>query len=158
MRLSRRTTATVVGAAGLVLGILTAGQGLANAAPAWGGGTSTCTGTVTSPGELTGTYDNLVITGACVVQDGPVQVRGNLTVAQGAALTAIFGQDDLTSSGNSNLTVHGNFYVQQGASVMLGCSRCSSVSGSAPPQLSVFRTSRALTIRTRTIQLSIPMT
>ncbi len=121
MRLSRRTTAAVVGTAGLVLGILTAGQGLANAAPAAGGGTSTCTGTITSPGELTGTYNNLVITGACVVQDGPVRVRGNLTVAPGADLTAIFGQDDLTSSGNSNLTIRGNLYVQQGASVMLGC-------------------------------------
>jgi len=116
-----RKTAAIVGTTGLVLGILTAGQGIASAAPATANGTSTCTGTITSPGELTGTYNNLVITGACVVQDGTVHVLGNLTVARGADLTAIFGEDDLTHSGNSNLYVGGNLYVDQGASVMLGC-------------------------------------
>ncbi len=121
MRPNRRTLAAVAGTAGLVVGMLTAGQSIAFAASAGVPGTSTCTGTLTSPGELAGTYGNLVITGACVVQDGPVRVLGNLTIAPGADLTAIFGQDDLTGSGNSNLVVRGNLLVQSGASVMLGC-------------------------------------
>jgi hypothetical protein len=114
MRLSRRTTAVVVGTAGLVLGILTAGQGLANAVPA-GGGTSTCTGTLTSPGELSGTYNNLVITGACAIQNGPVQVRGNLTVAPNGILNAVYGAN------GSNITIGGNLIALQNSSVMLGC-------------------------------------
>ena len=42
-------------------------------------------------------------------------------VGPGASLVADFGQNDLTHSGTSNLTVHGNMAVLQGASVLLGC-------------------------------------
>jgi hypothetical protein len=61
----------------LVAGVLAVGQGVAAAAPASHGGTFTCTGPLTSPGELSGTYANLVINGACAVQSGPVHVKGN---------------------------------------------------------------------------------
>lgn len=101
---------------------ITASPGLAAAATAIpADGSQTCTGTVTSPGTLAGTYGNLVITGACVVDAGPVNVTGSLTIASGAALTAIFGLNDQTGSGNSNLTVHGNLTVESDGSLMMGC-------------------------------------
>jgi hypothetical protein len=115
MTLSRRTTAAVLGTAGLVLGILTAGQGLASAAPARAGGTYVCTGTLTSPGELLGTYSNVVISGACAVQTGPVHVTGNLTVAPNGILNAVYGAD------GSYITIGGNLLALKNASVMLGC-------------------------------------
>jgi hypothetical protein len=115
MRLSRRTTAVVIGTAGLVIGVLTAGQGLASAAPAMGGGTFTCTGTLTAPGELSGTYSNVVINGACAVQTGPVHVRGNLTVARNGILNADYGSD------GSRISIDGNLVVQQNGSVLMGC-------------------------------------
>jgi hypothetical protein len=116
-----RVTASMLGTGALLLGLVAAGQGVA-AAAARHDGSQTCTGTIDSPGTLAGTYrSNVVVTGACVVDAGPTDIRGNLIVAQGADLTAIFGQDDQTGSGNSNLTVHGNVIVQSGASVMMGC-------------------------------------
>jgi hypothetical protein len=107
----------------LIIGALCASQGSAAAAAALpgGDGTQTCTGTVSSPGTLAGTYGNVVIAGACVIDAGPADVTGNLTIAAGGALTAIFGLDDQTGSGNSDLTVHGNLIVGDGASLMLGC-------------------------------------
>ena len=106
-----------------MLGAVFAAPGLAAAATVHPthGGAQTCTGTVSSPGTLSGTYGNLVIDGACVANAGPVTVRGNLIVAKGAALTAIFGLNDQTNSGNSNMTVRGNLIVESGGSLMLGC-------------------------------------
>jgi hypothetical protein len=105
----------VLGAGGLVLGALTASQGVASAAATHASSTTTCTGTATAPGELTGTYNNLVIKGECAVQNGPVTVRGNVTVDPNAALNAVFGLK------NSNLTIDGNMTVLKNASVMIGC-------------------------------------
>ena len=106
-----------------MIGFVAATPGLAAAATALplGSGAQTCTGTVDSPGTLAGTYGNVVVTGACVVNAGPVNVTGNLTIASGGALTAIFGLNDQTNSGNSNMTVHGNLTVDSGGSLMLGC-------------------------------------
>ncbi|HEY7143444.1 MAG TPA: hypothetical protein VH637_04290 [Streptosporangiaceae bacterium] len=109
-----RILACALGAGGLVLGTLTAGQGLA-AAAVQQGGTQTCTGTLAAPGQLSGSYSNLVIDGACAIQNGPVHVSGNLTVAPNAILNAVFGAN------GSRLTVDGNMVVQDNASVMLGC-------------------------------------
>jgi hypothetical protein len=123
MRFNFRTLSCWLGIGGLMAGTILASPGLASAAianPASGGG-QTCTGTVDSPGTLAGNYGNLVITGACVVNAGPVTVNGNLTIASGGALTAIFGLNDQTNSGNSNMTVHGNLVVDNGGSLMLGC-------------------------------------
>jgi hypothetical protein len=49
------------------------------------------------------------------VQNGPVQVLGNLTVEPNASLNAVFGLK------NSNLTVWGNMNVDKNATVMMGC-------------------------------------
>jgi hypothetical protein len=111
----------VLVAGAIVLGISAAGQGMAAASPSHSGGNYTCTGTASSPGTLAGTYANVMVTGACVVDAGPVDIKGNLTVAPDATLAALYGLDDQTGTGNSDMTVHGNMVVQQGASVMLGC-------------------------------------
>ncbi len=108
---------------GIEPAIASPGSGAASATTAFpaGGSAQTCTGTVDSPGTLAGSYGNVIITGACVVDAGPVNVSGNLTIASGGALTAIFGLNDQTGSGNSNMTVHGNLVVDTGGSLMLGC-------------------------------------
>jgi hypothetical protein len=96
MRPNLRVLLSLLGSSGLVLATMTAGQGSANASAslAAGGGTQTCTGTITSPGTLAGTYGNVLITGACVVDAGPADITGNLTLAPGSALTGLFGLDD----------------------------------------------------------------
>jgi hypothetical protein len=99
---------------------MAASQGIAVAAPR-SAGTYVCTGTLNSPGTLVGSHGNVIIKGACVVDAGPAHVHGNLTLERGADLTAIFGRDDLTHKGNSNLKISGNLIVRKGASVMLGC-------------------------------------
>ena len=113
-----------LGSSGLLLGILTLSPQYAAAAQArtgtWGG-TYTCTGTLAAPGTLAGSYADVVVNGACVVNAGSVDIHGNLIIAPGASLAAIFGQNDQTKTGNSDITVHGNIVVQQGASLMLGC-------------------------------------
>ncbi len=117
MRLDARAL-SLLGMAGLLIGL---SPGPASAAPATAGGTQTCTGTLASPGTLAGTYGNVVISGTCVADAGPADVTGNLTIAPGGALAAVFGLDDQTGTGNSNLTVHGNLTVGAGASLILGC-------------------------------------
>jgi hypothetical protein len=89
---------------------LAAVAGPANAAT----GSSTCTGTLGSPGTLSGNYaSNVTVNGDCLVDAGPTTVHGNLTVSPGSALVAAFG--------SSNLTVSGNVTVQSGASLIMGC-------------------------------------
>jgi hypothetical protein len=103
----------------LVLGA--ASQGVAAAATASSDGNFNCTGSLASPGVLAGSYGDVSVTGTCVVNAGSAVVHGDLTIAPGGALAAIFGQNDLTSSGNSDLTVQGDLIVQSGGSLMLGC-------------------------------------
>ncbi len=116
-----RTLSCLIGAGGLLVAALALSTGSAAAATAQSGGTFTCTGTIDSPGILVGTHTNVVIHGACVVNAGPATVNGNLVIAPGAALTAIWALNDQTGTGNSDLTVRGNLTVQNGASLMLGC-------------------------------------
>ncbi len=113
---------------GLALSAALVGSGLATAAPAGAdpGGNhhhgAQCTGTPTAPGTLVGTYNSdVVVTGVCVVDAGPASVRGDLTVTPGSALLAVFGLNDQTGTGNSNLSVRGDVTVGQGASLLLGC-------------------------------------
>jgi hypothetical protein len=116
MRASLRVRAVVVAAALAAAGLVV-GQGSAIASAA-----STCTGTSTNPGTLAGNYPgNVEIVGTCNIDAGPANVAGNLVVSPGASLVGIFGMNDETDSGNSNLTVQGNLDVDQGASVMIGC-------------------------------------
>jgi hypothetical protein len=87
--------------------------GPANAAGAAAG----CTG-----GSLPGgTYSQVTINGVCLVNAGPVTVTGNLVVTPGSALVAAFGLNDMTQSGNSNLTVDGNLTVDTAGELILGC-------------------------------------
>jgi hypothetical protein len=81
-----------------------------------------CAGTPEAPGVLAGRYlGNVTIAGECVVDGGQAVVEGNLIVSEGAALIAAFGSNDLTHSGSSRLTVHGNVRVLGGASLLMGC-------------------------------------
>jgi cytoskeletal protein CcmA (bactofilin family) len=101
------------GAAAVVLGLCVAAAIGAQGAV---GGNFTCSGTFDNPGQLSGTIKgNVQVTGACVVDEGPTVVRGNLTVGQGATLAAIFGLE------NSTLTVHGNLTVQKDGTAVIGC-------------------------------------
>jgi hypothetical protein len=77
-------------------------------------GSTTCTGTLGSPGTLSGVYSsNVTVNGVCQVDAGPATLQGNLTLTPGSALTATFG--------SSNLDVKGNVTVQNGASLIMGC-------------------------------------
>jgi len=91
------------------------------AAQAAAGGNFTCSGTFANPGVLAGTINgNVSVTGFCAVNAGPAVVKGNVTVAQGAALVAAFGAE------NSTLTVMGNLIVQQDGAAAIGCNPDSS--------------------------------
>lgn len=107
----------IIGIAGLIVAAV---PGIAEAAP-HGGGNYTCNGTLTAPGTLAGNYANVYVAGVCLVDAGNVNVSGNLMVGPGGSLVADFGQNDHTQSGTSNLTVHGNVAILQGASALLGC-------------------------------------
>lgn len=107
----------IIGIAGLIVGAV---PGIAEASP-HSGGNFTCNGTLASPGTLAGNFANVYVAGVCLIDAGNVNVSGNLMVGPGASLVGDFGQNDLTSSGTSNLTVHGNVAVLQGASLIIGC-------------------------------------
>lgn len=74
------------------------------------GGTSlTCHG-----GSIpAGTYSSLTVAGVCAADSGDVKVTGNLAVAPGGVLLAVFG--------GSNVAVAGNVTVGTGAALALGC-------------------------------------
>jgi hypothetical protein len=71
---------------------------------------STCAG-----GSIaSGTYRSLTITGLCLVDSGNVEVEGNVTVAPGGGLEAIFS--------GSNLRVERNLVIEAGGLLAFGCS------------------------------------
>jgi hypothetical protein len=110
----------VLGLSGLLAAVVV---GPAQAASASGlVAAGTCTGTAKAPGVLTGTYHgNVTVKGVCEVNAGPAVVKGNLTIAPGGAVLAIFALNDKTHKGFSSLTVDKNVVVGQGASLALGC-------------------------------------
>jgi len=120
MRFHLSSSSRILGIIGIAGLIVAAVPGIAEAAP-HGGGNYTCNGTLASPGTLAGNYANVYVAGVCLVDAGNVNISGNLTVGPGASLVADFGQDDQAQSGTSNLTVHGNVTILQGASALLGC-------------------------------------
>lgn len=84
--------------------------------------TQTCTGTPTAPGVLTGIYSgNVIVKGVCAVNAGQALVKGNLTIAPGGAVLAVFALNDKTHKGFSSLTVNKNVVVGKGAALALGC-------------------------------------
>jgi hypothetical protein len=84
------------------------------AAKAHAGGPVTCSGTLASPGVLSGTYSsNVTIEGICAAVAGPVVIEGNLMLTPGSGLNAAFAA--------GNVTVRGNLSVGRGAFLFLGC-------------------------------------
>lgn len=105
----------------VVLGTVVIGAGAAGAAE-FHPSSDTCSGTVSSPGVLAGTYHgNVVVTGVCAVDGGTATVEGNLTLAPGSTLNATFALNDVTGSGTSSLTVFGDLTVGYGAVLGMGC-------------------------------------
>jgi hypothetical protein len=105
----------------VVVATVAMGAGAAGASP-FRPHSNTCTGTVTSPGVLAGTYyGNVVVTGVCAVDGGAATITGNLTLAPGSALNATFALNDVAGSGTSSLTVFGNVTVGYGAVLGMGC-------------------------------------
>jgi hypothetical protein len=108
--------------ASLVLAIVVMGAGAAAAAEAHHGQHNTCTGTLTAPGVLAGTFrGDVVITGVCAVSGGAAVIKGDLILAPGSVLNAQFAHNDVTGSGTSSLTVRGDVRVQNGATLAMGC-------------------------------------
>lgn len=110
------SAAALVCAAGM---LLAAGTGTAVAAQR-----ALCRGSSAHPGLLAGTYNtNVVIEGTCRVNAGPATIRGNLTLAPGSTLLALYALDDRKPGGpaHSKVTVFGNVNVGADASLQLGC-------------------------------------
>jgi hypothetical protein len=85
----------------------------ASAAPA---DPHTCSGTLSSPGVLRGVYwSDVVVRGACAVNDGRAVVHGNLTVSPWSTLLAAYARH------GSSLKVTGSVRVLTGAAAALGC-------------------------------------
>jgi hypothetical protein len=106
----------ILGAGAVTMGVMAAPTAAsANTNSSSNGGTHVCSGTLSSPGVLSGTASDVVVRGACAVNSGPAVVRGDLTVTAGATLVAAFGQ------GNSSLAVKGDVRVGKDATLVLGC-------------------------------------
>jgi len=83
--------------------------------------TTTCVGSIASPGVLAGTYhSNVVVNGVCSVNGGPATILGDLTLSPGSGLLAAYALNDF-GQGSSSLTVTGNLVVHRGASALIGC-------------------------------------
>jgi hypothetical protein len=82
-----------------------------------------CSGTDSAPGQLAGIYNSdVIISGTCWVNAGVTAVYGDLTVDPGSTLNGTFGWNDQAGyTGYSALFVTGNVFVEQGASLVLGC-------------------------------------
>jgi len=108
--------------ASLVLAIVVMGAGAAAAAEAHHGQSGTCTGTLTAPGVLAGTFrGDVVITGVCAVNGGAAVIKGDLILAPGSVLNAQFARNDVAGTGASSLTVRGDVKVRNGATLAMGC-------------------------------------
>lgn len=107
--------------------LLAAGLLVGTASPAAAVGTDTCSGSLADfpqhVGVLSGTHTgNVQISGACAVNAGPTEVKGNLTLLPGSTLLAVFGLTNRQpGSPASTLTVDGSIAVQGGATLLLGC-------------------------------------
>jgi hypothetical protein len=91
-------------------GLIAAGLGVAGSAVA--APPQTCSGTFDSPGMLSGSYSNVVVSGFCGVS-GPTTISGHLVLRPNSTLAAVFA--------GANLTVNGNVDVQRGATLLAGC-------------------------------------
>jgi hypothetical protein len=121
MRACLRRLSCLVFAGAVTGGVLAAGPVTA-AGAAVTDHAAVCSGTPTSPGVLAGTVkSDVVVKGACEVNAGPAVVNGNLRLAPGSVLLAVFGLNDKTGTGTSSLSVRGDLGVGAGATLLLGC-------------------------------------
>jgi hypothetical protein len=112
----------LAGIASLALAVVTMGAGAAGATTTHHNKSAICTGTLSSPGVLAGTYHGVVlVVGACNVNGGAAVIHGDLILAPGSVLNATFALNDLRKKGKSSLTVHGDVKVGTGATLAMGC-------------------------------------
>jgi len=84
----------------------------------------TCHGTLAAPGHIApGTYSSVTVVGFCLgPPTGNVIVKGDVTVARGAALAANYPSfAPGAPEGDANWLVKGNVWVGAGATLLLGC-------------------------------------
>src|SRR5665213_1322037 len=83
---------------------------------------TSCSGTLSAPGLLSGTYSgDVTVTGFCIADGPPTLIRGDLRLAAGSALNATFALNDVTHVGATSLTVKGDVTVGSGATLAMGC-------------------------------------
>ena len=83
--------------------------------------THTCSGTPQSPGVLTGSFTNVVVQGACEVNQGQANVLDKLTIDPGGVLLAAFALNDATGAGTSGLSVADDIVIGAGGTLIMGC-------------------------------------
>jgi hypothetical protein len=99
------------------------GTGTGSAASASASGLK-CSGTLVSPGNIApGTYSSITVVGFCLgPPSGNVIVKGDVTVAKGAALGANYpALAKGAPEGDANWLVKGNVDVDKGGTLLLGC-------------------------------------
>ncbi|HEY1990006.1 MAG TPA: hypothetical protein VGG43_11110 [Acidimicrobiales bacterium] len=107
----------LIATAGLVVPFAISGGSAAAAGPP----AVTCTNNGANPGTLAaGTYASVVVSGACAVNGGIVNVLGDVTVQPGATLLAAYA-NNASGPGTSSLTAAGNLIAGSGSTVLLGC-------------------------------------
>jgi hypothetical protein len=103
------------------LSLVLIGTGTAQAASS---SARTCHGTLATPGHIApGTYSSITVVGFCLgPPNGNVIVKGDVTVAMGAALAANYPSFAAgVPEGDANWLVKGNVFVGAGATLLLGC-------------------------------------
>jgi hypothetical protein len=108
-------------AMGATLSLVLIGTGTVSAAGSSG---LTCSGSFTAPGSIApGTYSSLRVVGFCLgPPSGNVIIKGDVTVASGAALGANYPAfSPGAPEGDANWLVKGDILVGHGATLLLGC-------------------------------------
>jgi hypothetical protein len=106
----------------LVLGVFGIAASSTKAGAASPSSRTSCSGTLSAPGVLSGTYSgDVTISGFCVANGAPTLIRGDLRLAAGSALNATFALNDVTHVGPTSLTVKGDVSVGSGATLAMGC-------------------------------------
>ncbi|MGC8473116.1 MAG: hypothetical protein ACP5PW_01735 [Candidatus Dormibacteria bacterium] len=106
--------AAILGAVAILAG---SGGALADGHDQRGDHFGVCTGGMIGPGS----YERLVVAGACSIPSGTVQVEGNLVIRPGALLDATTPNSFPEPGFPGTLKVGGNIVVQRGAVLILGC-------------------------------------